>query len=175
MYGRLVQELSVCTVELWSLYIRGDYPLILGRCWAKSNCTSWSPASYPQLKGITRYTFRMAASLSVLLLVCLSIVNGVKGHYNLTLMHTNDVHARFLQTDKYSAKCPPAKAAAGKCFGGIARRVTKVRGIRASDPNVLLVDAGDQYQGTLWFYVHRGAAAAHFMNRIRYDAMVSTD
>ena len=116
----------------------------------------------------------MAASLSVLLLVLLSLATAVRGRYNLTLLHTNDVHARFLQTDKYSAKCSPAKAAEGKCFGGIARRVTKVREIRASNPNVLLVDAGDQYQGTLWFYVHRGAAAAHYMNKIRYDAMVST-
>lgn len=32
---------------------------------------------------------------------------------------------------------------------------------------------GDQYQGTLWFYVHKGNAAAHFMNRAGYDAMVS--
>ena len=142
-----------------------------------SNCTFWSPAIYPQPAPVVHYEVyvKMATPLSVVLLVILSLATAVKGRYNLTLLHTNDVHARFLQTDKYSAKCSPAMAAEGKCFGGIARRVTKVRQIRASDPNVLLVDAGDQYQGTLWFYVHRGAAAAHFMDRIRYDAMVSTD
>ena len=115
----------------------------------------------------------MEASLSFLI-VLFALTIAVNGDYKLTLLHTNDVHARFEQTDKYTAKCSPAKVAEGKCFGGIARRVTKVRELRASNPNVLFVDAGDQYQGTLWFYVHKGAAAAHFMNKISYDAMVGT-
>ena len=45
--------------------------------------------------------------------------------------------------------------------------------IRNSVDNVLLLDAGDAYQGTIWFYVYRGMATAHFMNLLEYDAMVS--
>ena len=39
--------------------------------------------------------------------------------------------------------------------------------------NMLLLDAGDVYLGTDWFYVYRGMAAAHFMNQMDYDAMAS--
>lgn len=34
--------------------------------------------------------------------------------------------------------------------------------------------AGDQFQGTLWFYVYKGMAAGHFMNKAKYDVMVSS-
>ena len=39
--------------------------------------------------------------------------------------------------------------------------------------NTVLVDAGDQYQGTMWFYKYGGNITAHFMNRVGYDVMVS--
>ncbi|NXG36392.1 5NTD nucleotidase, partial [Dromaius novaehollandiae] len=42
---------------------------------------------------------------------------------------------------------------------------------RAARRNVLLLDAGDQYQGTVWFSRFKGREAAHFMNLLRYDAM----
>lgn len=36
---------------------------------------------------------------------------------------------------------------------------------------MLLLDAGDQFQGTLWFNHFKGAEAAHFMNKLQYDIM----
>ena len=39
----------------------------------------------------------------------------------------------------------------GKCFGGIARLQTAVKKLRASDKNVLWLNAGDFYQGTVWY------------------------
>ena len=54
----------------------------------------------------------------------------------------------------------------------MARRYTKVRELRSSEQNVLLLDAGDQYQGTLWFVYYQGRAAQHFMGRMGYDVMV---
>lgn len=38
--------------------------------------------------------------------------------------------------------------------------------------NVLLLDAGDQFQGTVWFNYYKGAEAAYFMNKLGYNAMV---
>ncbi|XP_068199107.1 5'-nucleotidase [Antennarius striatus] len=87
--------------------------------------------------------------------------------WNLLLLHTNDVHARVEETSGISGKCKPD----GRCFAGVARRATAVRGVRSRGGNVLLLDAGDQFQGTVWFNYYRGAEAAHFMNRLRYDAM----
>ncbi|XP_076021623.1 snake venom 5'-nucleotidase-like [Genypterus blacodes] len=85
----------------------------------------------------------------------------------LTLLHTNDNHGRIEQTSVDSGKCPQS----GPCFAGVARRFTKVAQIRAEERNVLLLDAGDQFQGTVWFNYYKGAEAAYFMNKLGYDAM----
>lgn len=88
--------------------------------------------------------------------------------WDLVLLHTNDVHARVEETSVHSGKC----GGGGACFAGVARRATMVQRIRSSESNVLLLDAGDQFQGSVWFNYYHGAEAAHFMNKLRYDAMV---
>lgn len=88
--------------------------------------------------------------------------------WDLVLLHTNDVHARVEETSVHSGKC----GSSGGCYAGVARRATEIRRIRSSESNVLLLDAGDQFQGTVWFNYYKGAEAAHFMNELRYDAMV---
>ncbi|XP_063299133.1 5'-nucleotidase [Pelobates fuscus] len=87
--------------------------------------------------------------------------------FQVTLLHTNDVHARVEQTNRDSGKCgnPP------ECYAGVARRFTKIQEIRNSHEHVLLLDAGDQYQGTIWFNYFKGEEAAYFMNYLHYDAM----
>ncbi|KAM4529430.1 5'-nucleotidase [Fundulus diaphanus] len=88
--------------------------------------------------------------------------------WKLVLLHTNDVHARVEETSVFSAKC----SRQGDCYGGVARRATEIQRIRDQESNVLLLDAGDQFQGTVWFNYYKGAEAAHFMNKLGYDAMV---
>ena len=109
-----------------------------------------------------------------LLFLVICIVSQCGADYQLTVLHTNDVHSRVEQFNKYGSECDPDEARDGECFGGAARRGTKVREIRESVPNVLLLDGGDQYQGTMWFFIYKGAAVSHFMNMIGYDAMVSS-
>ncbi|KAM9354848.1 5'-nucleotidase-like [Pholidichthys leucotaenia] len=87
--------------------------------------------------------------------------------FEVTLLHTNDNHARIEETSVDSAKCPES----GPCFGGVARRFAKVSEIRRKEKNVLLLDAGDQFQGTVWFNYYKGAEAAYFMNKLDYDVM----
>lgn len=89
--------------------------------------------------------------------------------FELTLLHTNDNHARLEETSVDSGKCPSG----GACFAGVARRFTKVSEIRKKEKNVLFLDAGDQFQGTVWFNYYKGAEAAYFMNTLGYDVMVS--
>ena len=93
--------------------------------------------------------------------------------FELTILHTNNAHARFEETNVNGGICSPQNRADGACFGGIARRAAKVKEIRNNKENVLLLDAGDQFFGTLWYYIHRGTATSHFMDLLRYDAMVS--
>jgi 5'-nucleotidase len=93
--------------------------------------------------------------------------------YNLVVIHTNDVHAHIEEMNKYASACKPEDKAKGECYGGVARRFTKINEIRDQDPDhTLLLDAGDQFQGTLWFNIYKGREAARFMNDMRYDAMV---
>lgn len=100
--------------------------------------------------------------------VCFFLLSGPVWTFELTLLHTNDNHARIEETSGDSGKCSDR----GPCFAGVARRFTKVSEIRKKEKNVLFLDAGDQFQGTIWFNYYKGAEAAHFMNKLGYDAMV---
>lgn len=92
--------------------------------------------------------------------------------FSLTLLHTNDNHGRFEETDSYGFLCYPRNAQAGKCFGGVARRATVLKEIRSQEKNTLLVAGGDVFTGTLWYRVYRGNATSKFMNELGYDALV---
>ncbi|XP_045916256.1 5'-nucleotidase [Micropterus dolomieu] len=106
--------------------------------------------------------------LGFLLLLGFSVSSSAA--WDLVLLHTNDVHARVEETSEHSGKC--GGGGSGGCFAGVARRATMIQRIRNSISNVLLLDAGDQFQGTVWFNYYKGAEAAHFMNKLGYDAMV---
>ena len=89
----------------------------------------------------------------------------------LTILHTNDFHSRIEPINKYDSGCKPADNAEGKCFGGSARLINAVRAAREASPNSILVDGGDQFQGSLFYTYYKGVVAAEMMNRIGYDAM----
>lgn len=110
----------------------------------------------------------MAAAPARVSLLLLMLVPSRSWSWDLVLLHTNDVHARVEETDLYSGGC----GGSGACFAGVARRSTMIQRIRSSHADLLLLDAGDQFQGSVWFSFYKGAEAAHFMNKLRYDAMV---
>jgi len=91
--------------------------------------------------------------------------------YSLTILHTNDFHARFEPISKYDSGCSTEDNAEGKCFGGSARLVSAVNAARARSDNSILVDGGDQFQGTLFYTYYKGKLAAEMMNKMGYDAM----
>lgn len=69
--------------------------------------------------------------------------------FNLTILHTNDVHCRFEEADKYGGTCTADDAEKGKCFGGYARLVHQAREIRRQHPNTIFLNGGDFFQGTM--------------------------
>ena len=91
--------------------------------------------------------------------------------FTLTILHTNDFHSRIEAINKYDSACAPKDAAADKCFGGSARLITAIRERRAAATHSLLVDGGDQFQGSLFYSYYKGKAAAEMMNALGYDAM----
>ncbi len=100
---------------------------------------------------------------------------AVAAEYRLTVLHTNDMHSRIEPINKYDGTCAVGDDAAGKCFGGAARVMTKVRelrdAVRGAGGNVIVLDAGDQFQGSLMYTTYKGAAEAEFMEAIGYDTM----
>ena len=91
--------------------------------------------------------------------------------YSLTILHTNDFHARFEPISKYDSGCSAEDNGEGKCFGGSARLVTAIAEARSRSNNAILVDGGDQFQGTLFYTYYKGKLAAEMMNKLGYDAM----
>ncbi|SNX68301.1 5'-nucleotidase [Cereibacter ovatus] len=96
---------------------------------------------------------------------------AARAEFALTILHTNDFHDRFEPISKSDSTCAPEDNAAGGCFGGIARLVTAVAEARAKGDETLLVDAGDQFQGSLFYARYRGQLAAEFLNALGYEAM----
>lgn len=80
----------------------------------------------------------------------------------ITILHTNDTHS---QIDPLPASDP---SYAGK--GGVARRSTLVKRVRRENPNTLLVDGGDVFQGTPYFNFYKGEVEYKAMSEIGYDA-----
>lgn len=93
----------------------------------------------------------------------------------LHILHTNDVHSRIEQINGSDSTCNEEQAAANECFGGVARIASKVAELRdqilAEGGNVIVLDAGDQYQGSLFYTTYKGIEVVEFMTAIGYDAM----
>src|SRR5690606_23971701 len=98
-----------------------------------------------------------------------------QGAFKLNVLHINDLHSRVESIGGYGSTCSADDADAGKCFGGYGRLATKIRErrkeIEDAGENVVTLDAGDQFQGSLFYTTYRGKAEGEFMNKIGFDAM----
>ena len=80
---------------------------------------------------------------------------------HLTILHTNDVHS-------YIDPFPPTHPK-NPNMGGVARRAALIETIRKENPNVLLLDAGDIFQGTPYFNYYGGELEFKLMSMMKYD------
>ncbi|XP_023172544.2 protein 5NUC-like [Drosophila hydei] len=91
------------------------------------------------------------------------------------ILHNNDMHSRFEQTNVNSESCPPEDVKNNKCYGGFARVAHEVRKHRAEAKNggtpVFYLNAGDTYAGTAWFTIFKHKIASDFLNKLKPDAM----
>jgi 5'-nucleotidase len=78
----------------------------------------------------------------------------------LTILHTNDVHSRI----------EPFESGRNAGYGGVARRAALIKKVRSEQENVLLLDAGDIFQGTPYFNFFGGELEFKLMEEMRYDA-----
>ena len=107
-------------------------------------------------------------------ILALALFKGVAwADYTLTILHTNDIHSRIESINRFDSTCNAKGETEGKCFGGMARIKTAIDAMRAdmAGQNVVVLDAGDPFQGSLFYTTYKGAAEAEFMEAIGYDAM----
>lgn len=80
----------------------------------------------------------------------------------LTILHTNDVHSRIEPF--------PMDGGRNQGLGGVASRSSLIKKIRAEEEQVLLLDAGDIFQGTPYFNLYGGELEIKLMSEMGYDA-----
>lgn len=110
--------------------------------------------------GMEKRSLKIRRFVSTILLGALFATASAhtKGDGKLVILHTNDTHSR-IDPDNDN-------------LGGIARRQVVVDSIRASHSDVMLVDAGDAVQGTLYFTLFGGQVEKELMNRLGYDIQI---
>ncbi len=96
---------------------------------------------------------------------------GVSADFPLRVLHTNDFHARIEPINKYDSDCSDEDRREEQCFGGSARMAVAIAAAREKSKNSVLLDGGDQFQGSLFYTHYKGKAVAEFMNLLGYDAM----
>src|SRR5690554_209045 len=79
----------------------------------------------------------------------------------ICILHTNDMHSRI--------EAFPDDGGAYARQGGMARRAELIGQIRKEEDNVLLLDAGDIFQGTPYFNYYGGELEFKLMSRMGYD------
>jgi 5'-nucleotidase len=83
------------------------------------------------------------------------------GETLITILHTNDTHSQIDPLPANDKQYPDK--------GGVARRATLVKRVRKENPNTLLIDAGDVFQGTPYFNFYKGEVEYKSMSMIGYD------
>jgi 5'-nucleotidase len=96
------------------------------------------------------------------LLALPSLTFSKNNQRKITILHTNDTHSRIDPFPADDSKYPG--------LGGVARRMTLVDQIRSEEDQVLLLDAGDIFQGTPYFNLYGGEVEFKMMSAMKYDA-----
>lgn len=101
----------------------------------------------------------MAGSASLLALPTQAMSSKAE---KITILHTNDLHSRiepFAESDPKYAN-----------LGGLSRLSTMIDQVRKTEENVVLLDAGDIFQGTPYFNLFGGELEFKLMSNMQYDA-----
>ncbi|KAI0427249.1 Metallo-dependent phosphatase [Xylaria sp. FL1042] len=90
------------------------------------------------------------------------------GNYNISFYHINDVHAHL---DQFSSSGTDCASLEKGCYGGYARVKTMLEETRPEHPDSLVLNVGDEFQGTLFINFYGGEKIADTLNHIGFDAM----
>lgn len=102
------------------------------------------------------------ASISIPLLNSFSFLNKKPRSRKITILHTNDMHSHIDSFPLNHSKHPG--------MGGMRRVASLVKKIRNEEKNVILIDAGDVFQGTPYFNRYKGSLELKIMSSMGYIA-----
>ena len=102
------------------------------------------------------------ASISIPLLNSFSFLNEKNRTRKITILHTNDMHSHIDSFPVNHSKHPG--------MGGMRRVASLVKKIRNEEKNVILIDAGDVFQGTPYFNRYKGSLELKIMSSMGYIA-----
>lgn len=101
--------------------------------------------------------FKVFAAMVLGACAAVSCTSGADGN-RLVILHTNDTHSQIEPGDDG--------------LGGVLRRKAVIDSVRAAERNVLVVDAGDAVQGTLYFYLYGGVVEQEVLNILGVDVRI---
>ena len=108
------------------------------------------------------FILKSAAASTLLMLPSIDLLAADQDVKKITILHTNDQHSR-IEPFEISKN----EQTSGK--GGFARRSTLIHQIRQQEKNVLLLDAGDVFQGTPYFNMFGGELEYKLMSKMGYE------
>ncbi len=114
--------------------------------------------------------------LGLLTTSVLALSTGVAfADFELDILHINDFHSRIEPINKTDSTCSAEEEGKNECFGGAARLLTAINQTRdarkAENRNVILLNGGDNFQGSLFYTTYKGATEAEVLNAMKFDAM----
>lgn len=103
---------------------------------------------------------------------CLFLFSGCSSEvpYKIHIVHTNDLHARLEPFSDDGSSCADP-AGNDKCLGGFARLGGFFSLQRRQYPDMILLDAGDRFFGTIFYTMHKSRDISMLMNQMNYTAM----
>jgi 5'-nucleotidase/UDP-sugar diphosphatase len=97
----------------------------------------------------------------------------VQADFTLNILHFNDFHSRFESITSTDSNCNAENEAANECFGGIARLKTAIdqerKKLNDAGENVVLLSAGDNFQGSLYYTYYKSKVVSDFLNELGID------
>lgn len=116
-----------------------------------------------------------------------SPVYGDDDLFELSVVHVNDFHARYVksvqgvllfQVIKNNCRFAETSLSSGTCtdsttcIGGFSRMYAKIQDMLAENPKSVLLNGGDNFQGTLYYTLGKWNITQEFMNKLPFDATV---
>lgn len=111
------------------------------------------------------------------LVLSAGIAGPAQAQFALNILHINDFHSRFESITGTDSTCNAEGESKGECFGGIGRLKTAIdqkrEALEGAGENVVLLAAGDNFQGSLYYTQYKSQVVTDFFNQMGFDVVAT--